>query len=155
MTAEKVMENLAGMTSQVAPCDVSSIYGIRRAMGIAVPLETSKSFTDLTTGDNTSLAIYLCMWDLNNHLILLVIYFSAGDGWTDGGSAHLLQYTSCHHSMIQAQLQERQKKRLKKKFNICMNVLLKCFKYTFLLLLNKKTVFITLCNGTIFNVEFT
>ncbi|XP_003969597.2 bromodomain-containing protein 7 isoform X1 [Takifugu rubripes] len=46
--AEKVTENLAGMTSQVAPCDVSSVYGIRRAMGIAVPLET-ESFIDLTT----------------------------------------------------------------------------------------------------------
>uniref|UniRef100_A0A674PE53 Bromodomain containing 7 n=1 Tax=Takifugu rubripes TaxID=31033 RepID=A0A674PE53_TAKRU len=49
--AEKVTENLAGMTSQVAPCDVSSVYGIRRAMGIAVPLET-ESFIDLTTAQS-------------------------------------------------------------------------------------------------------
>lgn len=59
MTAEKVMENLAGMTSQVAPCDVSSVYGIRRAMGIAVPLETSESFIDLTTGDRLNVNIFV------------------------------------------------------------------------------------------------
>uniref|UniRef100_A0A3Q3X0X0 Bromo domain-containing protein n=1 Tax=Mola mola TaxID=94237 RepID=A0A3Q3X0X0_MOLML len=49
--AEKVTENLAEMTSQVAPCDVSSVYGIRRAMGIAVPPEHPVSFIDLTTGE--------------------------------------------------------------------------------------------------------
>lgn len=59
MTAEKVMENLAGMTSQVAPCDVSSVYGIRRAMGIAVPLETSESFIDLTTGDHLTVNLFV------------------------------------------------------------------------------------------------
>lgn len=59
MTAEKVTENLAGMTSQVAPCDVSSVYGIRRAMGIAVPLDT-ESFTDLTTGEHLGTRVCLC-----------------------------------------------------------------------------------------------
>lgn len=59
MTAEKVMKNLAGMTSQVAPCDVSSLHGIRRAMGIAVPHETSESFINLTTGD--CLTLNYCM----------------------------------------------------------------------------------------------
>lgn len=49
--AEKVTENLAEMTGQVAPCDVSSVYGIRRAMGIAVPAEPPESFIDLTTGE--------------------------------------------------------------------------------------------------------
>lgn len=49
--AEKVTENLAEMTGQVAPCDVSSVYGIRRAMGIAVPPEPPESFIDLTTGE--------------------------------------------------------------------------------------------------------
>ncbi|KAA8596110.1 hypothetical protein FQN60_011401 [Etheostoma spectabile] len=33
--AEKVTGNLAELTGQVAPCDVSSVYGIRKAMGIA------------------------------------------------------------------------------------------------------------------------
>ncbi|XP_068424081.1 bromodomain-containing protein 7 isoform X1 [Clinocottus analis] len=44
--AEKVTGNLAALTGQVAPCDVSSVYGIRRAMGIAGPPEP---FIDLTT----------------------------------------------------------------------------------------------------------
>nr|XP_046270439.1 bromodomain-containing protein 7 [Scatophagus argus] len=47
--AEKVTENLAEMTGQVTPCDVSSVYGIRKAMGIAVPLEPPEPFIDLTT----------------------------------------------------------------------------------------------------------
>uniref|UniRef100_A0A3Q1I1Y8 Bromodomain containing 7 n=1 Tax=Acanthochromis polyacanthus TaxID=80966 RepID=A0A3Q1I1Y8_9TELE len=47
--AEKVTGNLTELTGQVAPCDVSSIYGIRKAMGIAVPPEPPEPFTDLTT----------------------------------------------------------------------------------------------------------
>ncbi|XP_040895923.1 bromodomain-containing protein 7 [Toxotes jaculatrix] len=47
--AEKVTGNLADLTSQVAPCDVSSIYGIRKAMGIAAPPEPPEPFIDLTT----------------------------------------------------------------------------------------------------------
>ncbi|XP_044027100.1 bromodomain-containing protein 7 [Siniperca chuatsi] len=47
--AEKVTGNLAELTGQVAPCDVSSVYGIRRAMGIAVPPEPPEPFIDLTT----------------------------------------------------------------------------------------------------------
>ncbi|XP_038556577.1 bromodomain-containing protein 7 isoform X1 [Micropterus salmoides] len=47
--AEKVTGNLAELTGQVAPCDVSSIYGVRKAMGIAVPLEPPEPFVDLTT----------------------------------------------------------------------------------------------------------
>uniref|UniRef100_A0A672GML2 Bromo domain-containing protein n=1 Tax=Salarias fasciatus TaxID=181472 RepID=A0A672GML2_SALFA len=45
--AEKVTGNLAQLTGQVAPCDVSSVYGIRKAMGVAAPAEP---FIDLTTG---------------------------------------------------------------------------------------------------------
>lgn len=51
--AEKVTGNLTEMTRQVAPCDVSSLYGIRRAMGIAVPIEPPETFADLTTGKYT------------------------------------------------------------------------------------------------------
>lgn len=98
MTAEKVTENLAGMTSQVAPCDVSSVYGIRRAMGIAVPLET-ESFVDLTTGDRLAAEMFACVLP-HKHWILLVMSSSAGDGGTDGGSAQLFQYTSSGHSLI-------------------------------------------------------
>ncbi|XP_076855779.1 bromodomain-containing protein 7 isoform X3 [Brachyhypopomus gauderio] len=48
--AEKVTENLAQLTSQVAPGDVSSVYGIRKAMGISLPMEsTEHTLTHLTT----------------------------------------------------------------------------------------------------------
>ncbi|XP_060767620.1 bromodomain-containing protein 7 [Neoarius graeffei] len=48
--AEKVTENLAQLTSQVTPGDVSSVYGIRKAMGIALPSEPAEgTFTHLTT----------------------------------------------------------------------------------------------------------
>ncbi|XP_041791991.1 bromodomain-containing protein 7 isoform X2 [Chelmon rostratus] len=47
--AEKVTGNLAELTGQVAPGDVSSVYGIRRAMGIAAPPEPPEPFIDLTT----------------------------------------------------------------------------------------------------------
>ncbi|XP_029497612.1 bromodomain-containing protein 7-like [Oncorhynchus nerka] len=49
--AEKVTGNLAQLTSQVAPGDVSSVYGIRRAMGIAIPLEADEPLIDLTIMD--------------------------------------------------------------------------------------------------------
>uniref|UniRef100_A0A3Q4MIY6 Bromodomain containing 7 n=1 Tax=Neolamprologus brichardi TaxID=32507 RepID=A0A3Q4MIY6_NEOBR len=52
--AEKVTSNLAELTSQVAPCDVSSIYGIRKAMGIAAPPDPPELFIDLTTAMETS-----------------------------------------------------------------------------------------------------
>uniref|UniRef100_A0A3P8XLJ3 Bromo domain-containing protein n=1 Tax=Esox lucius TaxID=8010 RepID=A0A3P8XLJ3_ESOLU len=48
--AEKVTGNLAQLTSQVAPGDVSSVYGIRKAMGIAIPLEEDEPLVDLATG---------------------------------------------------------------------------------------------------------
>ncbi|XP_026872032.1 bromodomain-containing protein 7 isoform X1 [Electrophorus electricus] len=48
--AEKVTENLAQLTSQVAPGDVSSVYGIRKAMGISLPAEPMEhTLTHLTT----------------------------------------------------------------------------------------------------------
>lgn len=64
--AEKVTGNLAELTGQVAPCDVSSVYGIRRAMGIALPAEPSEPFIDLTTGKH-----------LTGHCVCLFIYLSA------------------------------------------------------------------------------
>lgn len=52
--AEKVTENLAQLTSQVTPRDVSSLYGIRKAMGISLPHEPAEgTYTHLTTGTNT------------------------------------------------------------------------------------------------------
>uniref|UniRef100_A0A8C7ZWL8 Bromodomain containing 7 n=1 Tax=Oryzias sinensis TaxID=183150 RepID=A0A8C7ZWL8_9TELE len=44
--AEKVTGNLTELTGQVAPCDVSSVHAIRKAMGIAPPPEP---LIDLTT----------------------------------------------------------------------------------------------------------
>lgn len=40
--------NLTELTGQVAPCDVSSVHAIRKAMGIAPPPEP---LIDLTTGN--------------------------------------------------------------------------------------------------------
>ncbi|XP_027011472.2 bromodomain-containing protein 7 isoform X1 [Tachysurus fulvidraco] len=48
--AEKVTENLAQLTSQVTPRDVSSLYGIRKAMGMSLPNEPAEgTYTHLTT----------------------------------------------------------------------------------------------------------
>ncbi|KAK9542429.1 hypothetical protein VZT92_000294 [Zoarces viviparus] len=52
--AEKVTGNLAELTGQVAPCDVSSVYGIRKAMGIAAPPEPPGPFIDLMTVQETA-----------------------------------------------------------------------------------------------------
>ncbi|XP_078801448.1 bromodomain-containing protein 7 isoform X4 [Oryzias latipes] len=49
--AEKVTGNLTELTGQVAPCDVSSVHAIRKAMGIAPPPEP---LIDLTTVQDTS-----------------------------------------------------------------------------------------------------
>lgn len=48
--AEKVTENLAHLASQVNPGDISSVYGIRKAMGISLPEGLQEdSVVDLTT----------------------------------------------------------------------------------------------------------
>ncbi|XP_020481770.1 bromodomain-containing protein 7 [Labrus bergylta] len=52
--AEKVTGNLAELTGQVAPCDVSTVYGIRRAMGVALPPGLPETFIDLTTVRETA-----------------------------------------------------------------------------------------------------
>ncbi|XP_071385358.1 bromodomain-containing protein 7 isoform X1 [Centroberyx affinis] len=52
--AEKVTGNLTALTGQVAPCDVSSVYGIRKAMGISLPPEPAGPFIDLTTVQETA-----------------------------------------------------------------------------------------------------
>uniref|UniRef100_A0A8C6K8F3 Bromodomain containing 7 n=1 Tax=Nothobranchius furzeri TaxID=105023 RepID=A0A8C6K8F3_NOTFU len=48
--AEKVMGNLTELTGQVAPCDVSSVASIRKAMGIAALPALSEPLIDLTAG---------------------------------------------------------------------------------------------------------
>ncbi|XP_041917085.1 bromodomain-containing protein 7 isoform X2 [Alosa sapidissima] len=47
--AEKVTGNLALLTSQVTPGDVSSVYGIRKAMGVSLPNDPDEPLIDLTT----------------------------------------------------------------------------------------------------------
>lgn len=50
--AERVTSNLKELAQQVAPGDVVSTYGIRKAMGISIPLgETLDSSVDLTEGE--------------------------------------------------------------------------------------------------------
>lgn len=53
--AEQVTGNLAQLTSQVAPGDVSSTYGIRRAMGISLPAEPEEPWIDLTAVAETAM----------------------------------------------------------------------------------------------------
>uniref|UniRef100_W5LHU2 Bromodomain containing 7 n=1 Tax=Astyanax mexicanus TaxID=7994 RepID=W5LHU2_ASTMX len=62
--AEKVTGNLAQLTSQVNPSDVSSVYGIRKAMGISLPTEAVETFSDLTTGRPSTdfIKIYKANW---------------------------------------------------------------------------------------------
>uniref|UniRef100_A0A8C8F7Y1 Bromo domain-containing protein n=1 Tax=Oncorhynchus tshawytscha TaxID=74940 RepID=A0A8C8F7Y1_ONCTS len=69
--AEKVTGNLAQLTSQVAPGDVSSVYGIRRAMGIALPLEADEPLIDLTTSRLKPPGISFSSWVVN----ILTIYW--------------------------------------------------------------------------------
>ncbi|KAM6979596.1 bromodomain-containing protein 7 [Aplochiton taeniatus] len=47
--AEKVTGNLAQLTCQVAPGDVSSVYGVRKAMGVSLPPELVEPLIDLST----------------------------------------------------------------------------------------------------------
>ncbi|KAF0043481.1 hypothetical protein F2P81_004818 [Scophthalmus maximus] len=47
--AEKVTGNLAELTGRVAPCDVSTVYGIRKAMGVAVPPGPPEPLIGLST----------------------------------------------------------------------------------------------------------
>lgn len=72
-------EKLTEMTGQVAPGDVSSVYGIRRAMGIALPTQPPESFIDLTTGK------YLSCHFKNKNIHqatseMFLLAYSAGDG---------------------------------------------------------------------------
>lgn len=78
-SAERVTEKLTEMTGQVAPGDVSSVYGIRRAMGIALPAQPPESFIDLTTGKYLSCHFKnKNIYQATSEMILLA--YSAGDG---------------------------------------------------------------------------
>lgn len=50
--AERVTNNLKELAQQVTPGDIVSTYGIRKAMGISIPLpDTEDSGVDLTDGE--------------------------------------------------------------------------------------------------------
>lgn len=54
--AERVTNNLKELAQQVTPGDIVSTYGIRKAMGISVPLpDTEESWVDLTEGEYTKM----------------------------------------------------------------------------------------------------
>ncbi|XP_058848901.1 bromodomain-containing protein 7 [Acipenser ruthenus] len=53
--AEKVTGNLTHLASQVTPGDITSVYGIRKVMGVAVPARLlEQSLVDLTAGASDS-----------------------------------------------------------------------------------------------------
>ncbi|MGH0133137.1 UNVERIFIED_CONTAM: hypothetical protein FKN15_061287 [Acipenser sinensis] len=53
--AEKVTGNLKHLASQVTPGDITSVYGIRKVMGVAVPARLlEQSLVDLTAGASDS-----------------------------------------------------------------------------------------------------
>lgn len=98
--AEKVTEKLTEMTGQVAPADVSSVYGIRRAMGIALPTQPPESFIDLTTGKYLSCHFKnKNIYQATSEIILLA--YSAGDGWTDGDCVQLSGCSSSRRCIVQ------------------------------------------------------
>ncbi|CAL1604329.1 unnamed protein product [Knipowitschia caucasica] len=45
---EKVTGNLTKLTGRVAPSDVCSLHGVRKAMGISLPIEMTEDFVDLS-----------------------------------------------------------------------------------------------------------
>lgn len=50
--AERVTSNLKELAQQVSPGDIVSTYGIRKAMGITVPLpDVTDNSVDLTDGE--------------------------------------------------------------------------------------------------------
>uniref|UniRef100_A0A8B9FK19 Bromodomain containing 7 n=1 Tax=Amazona collaria TaxID=241587 RepID=A0A8B9FK19_9PSIT len=54
--AERVTNNLKELAQQVTPGDIVSTYGVRKAMGISVPLpDTEDSWVDLTEGECTEM----------------------------------------------------------------------------------------------------
>uniref|UniRef100_A0A8B9QH49 Bromodomain containing 7 n=1 Tax=Apteryx owenii TaxID=8824 RepID=A0A8B9QH49_APTOW len=84
--AERVTNNLKELAQQVTPGDIVSTYGIRKAMGISVPLpDTEDSWVDLTDGKYTK-CIAASVQLKQNHICksldwfmveIAVLYFSS------------------------------------------------------------------------------
>uniref|UniRef100_A0A8C9L9Q7 Uncharacterized protein n=1 Tax=Pavo cristatus TaxID=9049 RepID=A0A8C9L9Q7_PAVCR len=59
--AERVTNNLKELAQQVTPGDIVSTYGIRKAMGISIPLpDTEDNGVDLTDGEYLQLLCSIC-----------------------------------------------------------------------------------------------
>lgn len=70
--AERVTNNLKELAQQVTPGDIVSTYGIRKAMGISVPLpETEDSWVDLTDGEYMKTSCSICSAGTKLHLQIL------------------------------------------------------------------------------------
>lgn len=70
--AERVTNNLKELAQQVTPGDIVSTYGIRKAMGISVPLpETEDNWVDLTEGECTKTSCSICSSGTKPHLQML------------------------------------------------------------------------------------
>lgn len=70
--AERVTNNLKELAQQVTPGDIVSTYGIRKAMGISLPLpETEDSWVDLTEGEYTTASCSICSAGTKPHLQIL------------------------------------------------------------------------------------
>lgn len=158
-TAEKVTEKLTEMTGQVAPGDVSSVYGIRRAMGITLPAQPPESFIDLTTGKDLSCHFKnknICQ--ATSEMILLA--YSGGDGWTDGDCVQLSGCSPSRRCIVQflpsCNLMKCSFMRLLyalqliNSFLYTTRTLVKCCMTNYII----KQTFITFCNCSKFNVTF-
>lgn len=78
--AERVTNNLKELAQQVTPGDIVSTYGIRKAMGISIPLpDTEDSGVDLTDGEYTELFCSICSTKTKPHL--QTIRMACGRTW--------------------------------------------------------------------------
>uniref|UniRef100_A0A8B9BG53 Bromodomain containing 7 n=1 Tax=Anser brachyrhynchus TaxID=132585 RepID=A0A8B9BG53_9AVES len=78
--AERVTNNLKELAQRVTPGDIVSTYGIRKAMGISIPLpDTEDSGVDLTDGEYTKLFCSICATKTKPHL--QIIRMACGRTW--------------------------------------------------------------------------
>lgn len=78
--AERVTNNLKELAQRVTPGDIVSTYGIRKAMGISIPLpDTEDSGVDLTDGEYTKLFCSICATKTKPHL--QIIRVACGRTW--------------------------------------------------------------------------
>uniref|UniRef100_A0A674KBF4 Bromodomain containing 7 n=1 Tax=Terrapene triunguis TaxID=2587831 RepID=A0A674KBF4_9SAUR len=77
--AERVTNNLKELAQQVTPGDIVSTYGIRKAMGISVPVpDTEASFVDLTDGEYR-VNLDICCSRAKLHLQVVVLLVATAE----------------------------------------------------------------------------